>query len=78
MLNLNALRQMLLKYGLNGHAASPPAITIPLEVDFIAVSSYREEDKQVVGVRLEKDLSRLITGSHLFCVEDYSIFPPTT
>lgn len=51
-------------------AALLPAITIPLEVDFMAVSNYRNEDEEGVGVRLEKDLSRPITGRHVLFVED--------
>ncbi|MDX1615764.1 MAG: hypoxanthine phosphoribosyltransferase [Candidatus Promineifilaceae bacterium] len=49
-------------------AALLPAITIPVEVDFMAISKYGPERDG--AVRLEKDLSRSITGRHVLFVED--------
>ena len=47
------------------------AITIPVEVDFLAVSSYSSEARAKSGlVRLEKDLETSITGRHVLFVED--------
>jgi hypoxanthine phosphoribosyltransferase len=45
-------------------------ITIPVEVDFLAVASYTTEARQHGMVRLEKDLSLSITGRHVLFVED--------
>ena len=47
------------------------AVTIPVEVDFLAVSSYSVEARSKSGlVRLEKDLETSITGRHVLFVED--------
>ena len=50
------------------------AITIPLEVDFLAVSNYSAEAHAKARgsglVRLEKDLSAPITGRHVLFLED--------
>jgi hypoxanthine phosphoribosyltransferase len=46
------------------------AITIPVEVDFIAVSSYSPESRQQGVVRLVKDLEGSITDQHVLFVED--------
>jgi len=47
------------------------AVTIPVEVDFLAVSSYSAEARSKSGlVRLEKDLETSITGRHVLFVED--------
>ncbi len=47
------------------------AVTIPVEVDFLAVSSYSSEARAKSGlVRLEKDLETSITGRHVLFVED--------
>lgn len=46
------------------------AITIPVEVDYMAVSSYSTEARNRGMVRLEKDLSMPITGRHVLFVED--------
>ncbi len=47
------------------------AVTIPVEVDFLAVSSYSSEARTKSGlVRLEKDLETSITGRHVLFVED--------
>ena len=46
------------------------AITIPVEIDFMAVASYSSEARNQGMVRLEKDLSLSITGRHVLFVED--------
>lgn len=46
------------------------AITIPVEVDFMAVSSYSPEVRERGVVRLIKDLETSITGRHVLFVED--------
>lgn len=46
------------------------AITIPIEVDFIAISSYSAESRDQGLVRVVKDLDRPITGRHVIFVED--------
>ena len=45
-------------------------ITIPVEVDFLAVSNYSPEAHASGSVRLEKDLGMPITGRHVLFVED--------
>lgn len=51
-------------------AALLPAITIPVEIDFMAISSYQSDNGHEGGVRLEKDLNAPITGRHVLFVED--------
>jgi hypoxanthine phosphoribosyltransferase len=46
------------------------AVTIPIEVDFIAISSYSSEARDEGVVRVVKDLDRPITGRHVIFVED--------
>lgn len=46
------------------------AITIPVEVDFMAISSYSQEARDKGLVRLVKDLETPITGRHVLFVED--------
>ena len=46
------------------------SITIPVEVDFIAVSSYSPEARNRGVVRLVKDLEIPMTGRHVLFVED--------
>ena len=46
------------------------AITIPVEIDFMAVASYTGDIRDQGMVRLEKDLSLPITGRHVLFVED--------
>jgi hypoxanthine phosphoribosyltransferase len=46
------------------------AITIPVEVDFIAVSSYSPESREQGLVRMVKDLEIPINGRHIIFVED--------
>jgi hypoxanthine phosphoribosyltransferase len=45
-------------------------ITISVEVDFIAVSSYSADSRQQGLVRLQKDLEEPIGGRHVLFVED--------
>lgn len=51
-------------------AALLPAITIPIEVDFMAISGYGPGARTGSGVRLEKDLNVPIAGRHVLFVED--------
>ena len=46
------------------------AMTIPLEMDFMAISSYGNKTKSSGEVRMIKDLDRSIEGRHLVIVED--------
>lgn len=46
------------------------AITIPVEVDFMAIESYTPETRDRGMVRLEKDLGMPIAGRHVLFVED--------
>jgi hypoxanthine phosphoribosyltransferase len=46
------------------------AITIPVEMDFIAVSSYSPESRAQGVVRLVKDLEAPLAGRHVLFVED--------
>lgn len=46
------------------------AITIPVEVDFMAVASYSAETRDQGYVRLQKDLDAAIAGRHVLFVED--------
>jgi hypoxanthine phosphoribosyltransferase len=46
------------------------AITVPVEVDFLAVSSYSTASRDSGLVRLAKDLEISITGRHVLFVED--------
>ncbi len=46
------------------------SITIPVEVDFIAISSYSPEARKRGVVRLVKDLEIPMTGRHVLFVED--------
>ncbi len=47
------------------------AITIPHEIDFMAVSSYAKESRESSGVvRILKDLDEPIANRHLLIVED--------
>lgn len=45
-------------------------ITIPVEVDFMSVTSYSEVTREQGLVRLEKDLGEPINGRHVLFVED--------
>lgn len=46
------------------------AMTIPAEVDFIAISNYSPESREQGMVQLVKDLEQSITGRHVIFVED--------
>ena len=46
------------------------AITIPVEVDFIAVTNYSPESRAKGVVRLVKDLEMNITDRHVLFIED--------
>lgn len=46
------------------------AMTIPAEVDFMAVSSYSPQTRQKGVVRLEKDLEIPLEGRHVLFIED--------
>ncbi len=46
------------------------AVTIPVEMDFIAISSYTAEARDRGVVRVTKDLDLPITGRHVIFVED--------
>jgi len=46
------------------------SITIPLEVDFMAISSYSSEERDKGVVRVIKDLDLPITDRHVIFVED--------
>lgn len=46
------------------------AITIPVEVDYLAIASYSAESRKQGFVRLEKDLDEAIEGRHILFVED--------
>lgn len=46
------------------------AMKIPLEMDFMAISSYGNKTKSSGEVRMIKDLDRSIEGRHLVIVED--------
>ena len=44
-------------------------ITIPIEVDFMAVSNYSAESRDRGFVRLEKDLEKPLAGRHVLFIE---------
>ena len=46
------------------------AITIPITVDFMAITSYGDETASTGAVRLIKDLDEKITERHVLLVED--------
>ena len=46
------------------------AVDLPLEVDFLAVSSYSDESRNQGFVRLEKDLDIPIRDRHVLFIED--------
>jgi hypoxanthine phosphoribosyltransferase len=46
------------------------AITIPITIDFMAITSYGDETASTGAVRLIKDLDEKITGRHVLLVED--------
>ena len=46
------------------------AMTIPVELDFMCISSYGNKTKSSGEVRMIKDLDRSIEGKHIILVED--------
>ena len=46
------------------------SITIPIEVDFMAIASYNAESRRNGVVRIQKDLDSAIGGRHVLFVED--------
>jgi len=46
------------------------AMTIPITIDFMAITSYGDETASSGAVRLIKDLDEKITGRHVLLVED--------
>src|SRR5947199_8693384 len=46
------------------------AITIPITIDFMAITSYGHETATTGAVRLIQDLDEKITGRHVLLVED--------
>lgn len=46
------------------------ATTIPVEVDFIAISNYSPQSRKKGLVRFLKDLDEAVTGRHVLFVED--------
>ena len=46
------------------------AVDLPLEVDFLGVSSYEHAEESTGVVRMTQDLSRSIEGKHVLVVED--------
>jgi len=46
------------------------ALTIPITIDFMAITSYGDETTPSGAVRLIKDLDEKITGRHVLLVED--------
>ena len=67
--DLNPLLVGLLKGGVPFMADLLRMITIPLEIDFISVSSYSKETRRQGLVRLTKDLEEPIDGRHVLFVE---------
>lgn len=45
-------------------------IDLPLEVDFLGVSSYEHSEESSGVVRMTQDLSRTVEGKHVLVVED--------
>lgn len=66
---LNPLLVGVLKGGFPFMADLLRMVTIPMEVDFMAVSSYSAETRNRGLVRLEKDLGEPIDGRHVLFVE---------
>ena len=46
------------------------AITVPIEVDFMAIASYSSSTREQGFVRLQKDLEEPLNGRHVLFVED--------
>jgi hypoxanthine phosphoribosyltransferase len=65
----NPLLVGVLKGGVPFTADLLRMITIPIELDFMAVSSYSKETRRQGLVRLTKDLDQPINGRHVLFVE---------
>lgn len=46
------------------------AVTIPMDLDFIAISSYGNSTRSSGVVRILKDLDESVTGRHVLVIED--------
>lgn len=68
--NLNPLLIGVLKGVFPFMADLLRAITIPVEVDFMAIASYSAQSRDKGVVRIQKDLDETIKGRHLLFVED--------
>jgi len=66
---LNPLLVGVLKGGMTFMADLLRMITIPIEVDFMAVSSYSRETRDRGLVRMQKDLDEPINGRHVLFIE---------
>ena len=66
----NPLMVAILKGSVMFYADLLRAMTIPLEMDFMAISSYGAGAKSSGEVKLIKDLDRKIEGRHVIIVED--------
>ena len=60
----------VLKGGINFMADVLRQVTVPVTIDFIAISSYGPATQATGVVRILKDLDRSIQGSHVLVVED--------
>lgn len=69
-LGLNPLLVGVLKGVLFFMADLLRSITIPTEIDFIAVANYSAESREQGVVRLVKDLEIPISGRHVLFIED--------
>lgn len=69
--NKNLLLLCVLKGGILFLADLMRQVTIPHEIDFLAVSSYEQGVRESTGVvRLVKDLDRPIAGKDILIIED--------
>lgn len=68
--NSTPLLVSVLKGALYFMADLTRAITIPITLDFMAITSYGEDQATSGAVRLIKDLDEKITGRHVILVED--------
>ncbi|MCP5100015.1 MAG: hypoxanthine phosphoribosyltransferase [Chloroflexi bacterium] len=66
---LNPLLIGVLKGGFPFMADIVRMITVPVEVDFISVSSYSAETRDQGLVRIQKDLEEPIAGRHVIFIE---------
>jgi len=67
--DLNPLLVGVLKGGVPFVADLLRMITIPIEIDFMAVSSYSKETRDRGLVRMQKDLDEPINGRHVLFIE---------